>query len=225
MTLNSQPANLDNVTLVREQRSRVRDLKGYRKTHRVPTEVTDHANSFVARIATEDLSDDLEARFAAFRKLLKFKRLDLQVQEPEGGTGMIVTPWFDYQISASLAPDEASEVLWRRQINAFRRPQELFSPALSLVFGHLFDTVELIPPSAIDLAELIDRIEERNIATISLEYDRNTTWCQISLQGICGEMRLTPDRVSLIVAEPQPPSRLVEAFLRARSHFSGIECF
>jgi hypothetical protein len=225
MTFDSQASDFDNVTLVREQRSRVRDLKGYRRTHRVPTEVNDHANNFVARIAVEDLSEDLDARFAAFRKLLKFKRIDLEVQEPEGGTGIIVTPWFDYQISASLAPDDASEVLWRRQIASFRRPQELFSPAFSLVFGHLFDTVELIPPSAIDLAELIDRIEERNIATISLEYDRNATWCQISLQGISGEMRLTPDRVSLVVAEPQPPSRLLEAFLRARSQFSGIECF
>ena len=225
MTTEPCLSDLANVTLVREQRSRVRDLKGYRKSHKIPTEVNDHASSFVARIAADDISQDLEARFADFRKLLKFKRIELQVKDPEGGVGIIETPLFDYQVTASLAPDDSAEVLWRREVTAFRKPKELFSSAFSSVFNNLFDMVELIPPSPIDLAEFIDRIENRGASSITLEYDRNTTWCHISLKGISGQMRLTPDRVSLVVAVPQSPIRLLEAFLQVRSHFSGIDCF
>ncbi len=218
------PQQLANVTLVREQRTRVRDLAGFRKSHQVPTEVNDHTNSFVGRIAAEDIIQDLDARFADFRKLLKFKRVDLQVTEPEGGVGLISTPWFDYQISAQLAPDDPSEILWRRQVAEFRAPKELFSSAFSTVFGNLFDTVELLPTALIDIAEVIDQIEDKGLSNITLEYDRSATWCHINLEGVAGQMQLTPDRVSLVVAQAQSPTRLLEAFFHARSQFSGIDC-
>jgi hypothetical protein len=217
--------HLANVTLVKEQRSRVRDLQGFRKGHQIPTESTEHTNSFVGRIAAEDLAADLETRFADFRKLLKFKRVDLQVTDPESGAAMISTPWFDYQIIASIAPDDPSEVLWRRQVAEFRSPAQIFSSAFSSVFGNLFDTVELLPPAAIDLADFIDQIEERGLDTVTLDYDRNTTWCHVSLKGIPGQVRLTADRVALVVSQPQSPTKLLEAFVQVRSHFSGINYF
>ena len=219
------PSALANVTLVREQRSRVRDLAGFKKNHQVPGEVSEHTNSFVARIAADDLSGDLESRFADFRRLLKFKRVDMQVSDPEGGVGQISTPWFDYQVIATIAPDDPSEVLWRRQVAEFRSPKDLFSSPFSAVFGNLFDTVELLPPAAIDLSLFIDQIEERGIDTITLDYDRNVTWCHINLKGVQGQLQLTADRVALVVAQPQPPSRLLEAFFHARSQFGGNDRF
>lgn len=225
MTTDPQSPELANVTLVRETRSRVRDLKGFRKSHQVPSEVNEHTNSFVGRIAAEDISQDLESRFSDFRKLLKLKRFDLQVSEPDAGVGMIATPWFDYLVRATVSPDDAAEVLWRRQVAEFRQPLELFAAGFSSVFGNLFDTVELEPAAPIDLAAFIDQIEERAVETIGIDYDRNTTWCHINLSGVMGQVRLTSDRVSLVLAQPQPPARLLEAFLQVRSRFAGIECF
>ncbi len=216
---------LANVTLVREQRSRVRDLSGFRKGHQVPTECSEHTNSFVSRIASEDLARDLESRFSDFRKQLKFKRVELQVTDPESGVGQISTPWFDYQVIAAIAPDDPAAVLWRRQVAEFRSPVDLFSSAFSSVFGNMFDTVELLPPSGIDLADFIDTIEERGLESVSLDYDRNTTWCHINLKGVAGQLRLTADRIALVVAQPQSPTSLLEAFFAVRAHFSGIECF
>ena len=225
MTPDPQSADLANVTLVRETRTRVRDLKGFRRSHQVPTEVNEHTNSFVGRIAAEDISEDLESRFSDFRRLLKLKRVDLQVSEPDAGVGMIAAPWFDYLIRATVAPNDASEVLWRRQVAEFRRPLELFASGFSSVFGNLFDTVELEPAAPIDLAGFIDQIEERAVQTIGIDYDRNTTWCHINLSGVMGQVRLTSDRVSLVLSQPQTPVRLLEAFLQVRSRFAGIEGF
>lgn len=225
MSADPHASVLANVTLVREQRSRVRELIGFRKNYQVPTEVTEHTSNFVGRIASADLAQDLEARFSEFRKLLKFKRVDLKASDPEGGVGLISTPWFDYQIMATIAPDEPSEVLWRRQVAEFRSPKKLFTSAFSTVFGNLFDTVELLPPAAIDLADFIDQIEENSPESISLDYDRNATWCHVNIKGVKGQLRLTADRVSLVVTQPQSPTSLLEAFFQIRTRFSGIECF
>ncbi len=218
-------AALANVALVREVRSRVRDLKGFRKSHQVPSQVNEHTNSFIGRIASDDISLDLESCFCDCRRLLNLKRVDLQVSGPDGGIGMIATPWFDYVVRATLAPDDASEVVWRRQVAEFRKPQELFTSGFSAVFRNTFDTVELAPTAAIDVAGLIDEIEKRSLKTIGIDYDRNTTWCHIRLSGVMGQVRLTSDRISLVLAQPQSPTTLLEAFLQVRSRFAGIECF
>ena len=225
MTTDPQSPELANVTLVRETRTRVRDLKGFRKSHQVPSEANEHTNSFVGRIAAEDISQDLESRFSDLRKFLNLKRVDLQVSEPDAGVGMIVTPWFDYLVRATVSRDDAAEVLWRRQVAEFRQPLELFAAGFSSAFGNLFDTVELEPAAPIDLAGFIDQIEERGVETIAIDYDRNATWCHINLSGVMGQVRLTSDRVSLVLAQPQSPARLLEAFLQVRSRFAGIECF
>jgi hypothetical protein len=225
MTSDPLPSDLVNVALVREQRTRVRDLRGFRKSHQLPTEVNDHTNSFVARIAADDISHDLESRFGDFRRLMNFRRVDLLVTEPEGGLGMITTPLFDYSVRAGLNPDDSTEVLWRRQLSEFRKPGHLFSSELSAVFGTTFDTVELVPPVAIDLTHVIDQIEQQSSETIGLEYDRHASWCRITLRGVPGELRLTSDRISLVLAQPLPPSQLLNAFLQVRSKLSGIECF
>jgi hypothetical protein len=38
-------------------------------------------------------------------------------------------------------------------------------------------------------------------------------------------VRLTADRVALVVSQPQSPTKLLEAFVQVRSHFSGISYF
>ena len=66
---------LSTIILVRQQSGRIRDLKGFRKGHQVPTEVSDHTQAFISRIAELDLREDLDERFDEFRRLLKFRRV------------------------------------------------------------------------------------------------------------------------------------------------------
>ncbi len=70
------------ITLVRQQAGRIRDLKGFRKGHQVPSDVSEHTQSFVGRIAEEDLRLDLDERFEEFRRLLKFRRVEISVTDP-----------------------------------------------------------------------------------------------------------------------------------------------
>ena len=214
---------LSTIILVRQQSGRIRDLKGFRKGHQVPTEVSDHTQAFISRIAELDLRQDLDERFDEFRRLLKFRRVEISVTDPLSGTGLISTPWFDYQVSVLHDPGDAAAVLWRRQLSEFRQIDKLDSAEVKSVFGTTFDTVEFSPPAAIDVAAMIDQIEDEADARISLDYDRQTTWCTVTIQGIAGQMHFTSDRISLFINQAQPPAKLLDAFFQVKLRITEIQ--
>ena len=214
---------IGSLMLVRQQGGRIRDLKGFRKGHQIPAEVSEHTQSFVGRIAEEDLRQDLDERFEEFRRQLKFKRVDISVTDPTCGAGQISTPWFDYHVSVIHDVNDATGVIWRRQLSEFRQIDQLDSPELASVFGTTFDTVEFSPPAAIDIAALIDHIEDEADERISLEYDRQTTWCAVTIRGIAGQMKFTSERIALVIHQAQPPGKLLDSFFKVRSRISEIQ--
>lgn len=222
--MSNQDRTIDGVALVREQRSRIRDLSGFQKSHRVPTETNDRTQHFVGRIAHREISDDLDARFGEFRRHFAFRRVDLQVTEPDNGTGAICTPWFEYRITAIHADDDANEVVIRRQVTDFKETDALFSSEFAKVFGGLFDTVEFEPPEEIDVERLIDRLEDRTDSDLNLDYDRTATWCIVSTQDIPGRLQVAADRIALVTNQPDLPARLLEAFFQFRTSLHGIGC-
>ena len=219
-------SKIKSVALVNEQRSRGRDLSGFRKkSHQVPNENNDRTQQFVGRIAEEEIGADLDERFAEFRRAFPFKRVDLKVSDPDNGTGAISTPWFDYRITVTVADDDPSEAVWRRQVTDFRDPEPLLSSEFATVFGNMFDTIRFEPPEAITIEEFIDAMEDRDDKTMTIDYDRTSTWCQLSLENIPGQLLVESDCVSLTTNQPQLPARLLEAFFRFREELTGIEWF
>ncbi|MEZ6060047.1 MAG: hypothetical protein R3C19_06780 [Planctomycetaceae bacterium] len=223
--MNDNDAGMIDVALVREQTTRVRDLSGFRKGHQVPAEASDRASAFVARIAAADLSRDLDEHFAQFRRQFRFRRTELQVSDPENGAARISTPWFDYRVSVTLDSTKTSQAIWRRQVSEFRSPEQLFSGEFASVFGQSFDTVEFTPPAMIDLEAFIDHVEDRDDNSLTIEYDRRSTWCELSIDEIPARMVVRSDLVSLIARQPQIPAQLLESFLAMRKRLKGIECF
>lgn len=214
-----QRSSLQQVTLVRTRRTRVRDLKGFKRSHQVPSEHNDHTAAFVARIAAEDISEDLDQRFGEFRRQLGFRRVDLNVSDPEAGIGTIQTPWFEYRLIATLAEDDVSEVEWRWQLSEFPEPVRLQEPGIAQTFSSFFDTVEFLPAEPLDVAEIIDGIEASSPSGITIDYDRHTTWCTINIKGLNATLTVVSDRLSLLLHQPPAPGQLIEAFLKAQQQF------
>ena len=214
-----------NVALTSHQRRRVRDLRGFRKSHSVPVANTHSTQAFVGRIAAEEIGEDLDLRFDEFRKTFRFKRSDLIVSEPENGEGAIVTPWFEYRIIVTHDTKVPSEVTWRQQVTQFRDPVPLLSPEFGAVFGTVFDTVEVEPAEPIHIEAFIDAIEERDDPSIQLDYDRQSTWCELTTKLIPGRLLVESDRVAFVTHEPRLPARLLAAFFEFRTQLTGLECF
>lgn len=218
-------SNIRQVALVSEQRVRVRDLAGFRKSHQVPDDCNDRTQLFVGRIASENISEDLDLRFSEFRQHFQFKRMDLKVTEPENGFGAISTPWFEYRITVTHCSSDVTEAVWRRQVSDFHDVESLLSSQFASVFGRLFNTVEFYAPEAIDIESLIDSLEARNDSDLHVEYDRTATWCSLTTSRIPGELSVESDCISLVTQQPQLPASLLEAFFQFRERVVGIEGF
>jgi hypothetical protein len=199
----------------------VKDLKGFRRGHAAPTEYSDHTAAFVARIAADDLSAELDERFADFRRLLRCRRTDLQVTGPEAGTAAIAAPGFEYRITAVLAADQPAEVIWRRQLSGFTDAARIAAPELAQVFPAVFDTLEFLPLQPADPAAVIDRLEDQPQPQITLDYDRHATWCTLAFRRPPVVLRICSDSVSLKLQQPSAPQVLYNLFLQLLEHVTG----
>lgn len=202
-----------NVALVGQRIDRVRNLTGFKTAHRVPDEVNDVTEAFIARITAGQIDGDLGNLHAAMRHHFRFKRAEMMVSGPADGTASISTPYFDYSVSVSLNSANPSQVVWRRQISEIREPVQILTDAAQQVFGSMFNTVELASTQTIDLATFIDRLEDLHSDRITLTYDKEATWCQINLDEVVGEIELTAQTLSLRQRNPKSPGHLWQSFL------------
>ena len=216
---------ISQIALVSEQRCRVRDLSGFRRSHQVPRECNDRTRNFVGKIAADDINKDLDDRFDEFRRHLELRRVDMKVSDPENGCGAIVTPWFDYRVIVTQDSQESAEAVWRRQVTDFRETAPLMSSGFSAVFGKLFNTVEFEPLEQIDVEAFVDAMETRGDQAIRIDYDRHCTWCDLSLDRIPGKLTVFTDRVAFVTHHADLPAELLSAFFEFRTELNGIECF
>ena len=217
-----KPVDLSGTRLVSRQETRIRDLIGFRKSHRVPSEYTSHTQQFVARIGTADLQKELDDRFDDFRRHLGFRRLDMEVDDSSTGTARITTPWFDYTITVNQNPESFQDAIFRKTLSNFRNIQALKSDGLATVFGNAFRTVETDYPNGLVVEDLIDRIEASQDQNIKIDYDRQATWCSIQIESVAASMRVTADQLSLTAWQPIPPAALLDAFCQFQNAFPAL---
>lgn len=204
---------LQRVRLYVEQQLPVRRLSGFKKTHRVPDRVNDATKAFVAGIADEDVSGDLDAVHDALRSAFSFKRKDLDTQLAEGG-GSIITPYFDYEVTVSLNPDDPSEALWTRQIVNIREPDKVLTDDFEKAFRGMFDTLEFASGKTVDIASIVDQIEDLDHHAITVNYDKSLDWCTISVNGMDSVIRITRDSISIVQPRRGSPRLLIDSFFQ-----------
>lgn len=205
------------LSLVVRDRKDVRSLPGYKKRlHRVPDEVNPHTQAFVAKLGSPQIRADLDLVFKRIRYAFHFKRAELTTSEPERGTGVITTPFFEYRCSVVQDPDKEAQVIWQQQISSIREPSRLLTDEFASVFGEVFDTVAFSPPCPIDVGLVIDRIEELDDARVALDYDRLVTRCEIRMHGTNLRIKVTPDAFCIIHPQPALPRMLVQSMMEVQ---------
>jgi hypothetical protein len=192
---------------------RLTSLSGWRKTYRIPDRYTDSTQSFVSNCASDELKKDLDSVFEALKRAFKFGRRDLVVSQPEDGTGSIITPYFNYSVHIELNADDLGEVIWIRTVDSIVAPEQISTAAFSEVFDGVFDTLELSLPTKVQIEDFIDAVEAARITDVSLDYDRDATYCDIQIAGANGILRLSPGQLSLSHSAPTKTAKLIESFV------------
>lgn len=199
------------VRLAYEEVRSVRSLSGFKKGLAIPEVVTNATEAFVAKLAGDDLSRDLDEVHAALRKSFGFKRADLNVGNPELGAATIITPFFTYNAGVRLDPADPSKIIWRREIADIQEPDRVISAEFDEVFGATFNRIDFAPPRAIDVKSLIDRIEDLNDDRFTLSYDREATACTLAIAGIVGTVHVTADAVEIVLKKAAASKRLMQS--------------
>ena len=195
------------------EEKRLTSLSGWRKTYRIPDRYTEATRTFVSGCATDELKNDLDSVFDALKKAFKFGRRDLEVSQLGDGTGTIITPYFNYLVHVELNADDLNEVIWTRTVDSIVAPEQISTEAFAKVFDDVFDTLELSLPTKVQIEAFIDAVEAARIPDISLDYDRDATYCDIQIAGVSGKLRLSSGQLSLSHNTPTKTARLMESFI------------
>lgn len=207
------------VRLLDERITSYKDLAGYQKHHRVPTSISDGDQRFLIELADADLDQDLQDVFAALRKSFGLKRRELAVDGPTEGRGVITTPFFNYEIQVSQAPDDPGKVLWQRAITEIQEAARVFAGPFEEVFGARFSTLEVLTRAALDLENIVDHIEDAELKSVKLDYDKDLTWCEVQMVESIMSMLIESDRIRISSRREVPPQALLESFLEIQQQF------
>ena len=187
---------VNQISLFHELTGDIKRLDGFKKSHRVPDTFSDRNNQFVGEIAEELLNEDLDNTHASLRSVFGFKRKEISVSGPEAGFGAINTPLFNYEIAIEQQESAPQSYRLTRRVSEIREPQRALGSEFETVFPDRFRTLEVTAESEFDLESIIDRVEDAESESVSIDYDKNVTWCKIDIGPAL--VRITENRIRII---------------------------
>jgi hypothetical protein len=191
------PAEWSRIVVRGIAHSKVKDLANYRKTYQLPDRVTPRANQFFARLAAPELQSDLDAMYGTIVESFSYRRKDVH-KGLDDGSGSIRTPDFEYAVGVELDPAEPGLLRWTRDVGQLTDPGTIRTPAFAEVFGRALDRLIFEFAEPRDVAEFIDRYEERPWPGSRMTADPEATWCELKLAGLTGSVRLEANRLTVI---------------------------
>ncbi len=211
--------NADSVRLVSEQNSSIKQLDGFQKHHRVPVAASSGDQRFVADLAESQIDADMQKVFSALRKSYGLKRKEISVDGPTEGGGVVTTPFFCYQIQVSQDQEAPSKVIWSRSITEISEPARVFAGPFDEVFGRQFSVMEILTRQPLDLEAIVDHIEDLEQDSVSVDYDKDLTWCELNVLDSTTNVRLGDSCIRVVSRQDVTPQELLESFLDIQKRF------
>jgi hypothetical protein len=152
---------------------------------------------FPSENVKENIQSDLEALHARVRKQFGYKRKDIEFDLSEPEVGRLRTPDFEYRLRATIGDERNAEVTWVREFDLLNRSAPLSDRRTLDLLGDELDTITLTFSTPLDIADVIDRIEDVEPPDVDLEYDLQCRWCELSLKGVPAVLRLEGSELKL----------------------------
>ena len=209
---------LKNTRIYSVRSESVRKLDGFEKHHEVPNVVNHRALEWLDRLTRPQLDAKIDSVFSALRKAYGFKRRQLSVHGPHDRHAVIETPFFNYESSVELDANNPEFVLWASEVNHIREIEYLVSPEFESCFPGLGWTLEVAVEEPLELAEIVDRVEDKAEAGFSIDYDKDLSWCEIQIPDCRATLRATPDSINVSHATDSSPRKLLLYLVQFQTH-------
>ncbi|HAY82928.1 MAG TPA: hypothetical protein DCY79_24230 [Planctomycetaceae bacterium] len=192
----------------------IKRLRGFAAQHRVPTAIDHRALTFLEQLTRSALDQDLQRMFDRIRERFPLKRRDFVVHGPEQRRGTIETPLFLYEITVDLCVDDPSRVRWRRAVSGITISDFTYHTELDQCLGQSDWELEVDFEQPLDLAALIDLLEDHDLTQINLRYDKDLAWCELQIPDSTGTLRFTSESLRMIPSGTTSPGNLLHALCR-----------
>lgn len=203
----------------------VRSLSGFRKgSHSVPNQASGATQSFVEDISEVEIREALDTVHAGIRKHLKYKRSDLKVSYASGSAS-IIGPHFNYHVEVTINEDDPSKVTFHEFIENISDGQIIMSDQFDSAFNSGFNSVDFVFEDEIDIAGIIDKLEDSEDSSCSLDYDSTLTMLKVSIEGFPAEIVIEPDRLRIVVQRPVAPRKLLPLVEEGLKQVTSRESF
>lgn len=220
-----QKDQISDVRLIHEKFQLFKDLNGFQKHHRVPQSGSASDSQFLAKLTESDLDLILQQTFSDLRKGFGFKRRELAVTGPADGDGVIVTPDFTFEVNVSLLEEDISKVVWRSAIANIRQPAQIFSESFRRTFGNRFVILEVSTSAPLDIEAIIDHVEDAELDEVSINYDKDVTWCEICVANAEASVKVRDNSIRINSHRDVSPRQLLETFLEIQQQFlASLDC-
>lgn len=197
----------------------VKKLSGFAKHHRVPDDVNEATERFVARIGSNEVEKEIDEVFGLLRTKMGYLRQGLD-SSVASGAGSIITPDFDYNVSLALDPNDPRTAILTRELSNIKTPKLIDSLAFGEVFAKRFSSLELELKEAIRIDDWIDKIEslkeQGHLKDIQIDYPKDCSCCEIRFEqfGPTITLRKTSCQISQLFVEP--PAMLFRKLVEAQ---------
>lgn len=201
----------------------VNQLAGFRKgIHKVPSDALKSSQEWVRQLAAPDLRALLEETASRLRQELGYRRRQLRPSNPVAGEASIITPDFAVHLSVEQLADSPGMARFRRMISDIADPACLAWESLTAAFPQGFTSLHQRSTAPTDVAALIDMLEEADVpAIVKIDYPMNLAYCELTLAGLTGTVRINAEGIAISSESPLPPTQLARQFATVRQLLGG----
>jgi Caspase domain len=203
--------NLTSISIYRiEDEAKIKNLPGFTKGyHSTPTKYGQYEDSFIKSLSQDFIKTETDILSNRIQKGLGYKRKEVKVAF-ENGIGMINTPDFSYSIEVLQSEKGADKYDVRRSLDYIINSEIIDNVEFNEIFYNYFTSLSFSLPKKINVAEWIDKFEDKGI---KVDYDvANLNKCAISLNDLDTDIILRESSFDIFFTYPAPPKKLIEAY-------------
>jgi len=176
-------SSIRRIEFITQSEESVRNLSGFKKRfHKVPDYKSQAADNFVCNISEKEIKEQMEPIANSLRKLLKLRRKDYEITN-EGGYSLFECPYFSYEYSIELQEDDPSTVVFTGKFTPIDIDKLIdVSDDIDSCFPEWFDTLIYTLSKSLNIAQLIDKIEEydeESMEEFEIDYDAEVTYIEL----------------------------------------------
>ena len=212
------PKNPD-ISFVALQQIPVKELKGISKAVGASASKGPVSQKYLNDLAQAELDADLDVTFAKLKSSFKFKRKEIAADGPVDGMGVITTPHFFYEVTVAPMEDTPRNVVIRRSVRGIASADVITGQEFFAAFGTRFNQLEVACEKPLDLESIIDQIEDADSSDVDLDYDKDITYCTISLNSMRTSIAVQPNLIHVKGPGDVTPADLVHSFFEMQNCF------